>query len=203
MLIDLLNRPANFWLARGVARSTTATALCERLNGKRMQIAPTNAALATYFEVIDGQLAMHAGLADAADATLSGTPINLARLSAGDPQAVIRAGDVRVTGDEDVASDFQALLQVVRPDWEEELSQVVGDVPAHEVGRFAAGAASWLGGAGKSLARSLGEFVSEETRSVATQTEIDEFCAAVDEVSVGVERLEARLAHLRASRDAS
>lgn len=199
MLLDLLNRPANFWLARGVSRSTTAEALCGRLNGKRLQIAPTSPELSAYFEVLDGQLFMHPGSTAAPDATLSGTPLNIARLSIDDPQAVIRSGRVQVTGDEEVASDFQALLEVVRPDPEEELANVVGDVPAHQLGKLVAGVNQWLSGAGDSVARSVGEYLSEETRSVATAPEIEEFCAGVDEVVAGVDRLEARLAHLRAA----
>ena len=103
-------------------------------------------------------------------------------------------------GDADVAEAFRYLLQVVRPDWEEELSRVTGDVVAHEAGRVVRGVGKWLQLAGDSLARSTGEYLTEESRVLATQAELDEFCDAVDTLSAAVDRAEARL---RIMRDAS
>ena len=197
MLIDLLKTPANALLKQGVVRSASAAGLCARLEGKRLQILPGAASLAVYFSVSDSQLLMAAGECEAPDATLSGTPLNLARLSGVDPEAVIREGSVSVTGDTEVAEEFRYLLNSVRPDWEEELSRVTGDVIAHEAGRFARGFAAWAGRAGRSINRSMGEYLTEETQALVTQVEIEEFCADVDELNAATDRFEARLQHYR------
>jgi ubiquinone biosynthesis protein UbiJ len=193
------NGPVRFMLDKGVAASTTAAGLCKLLEGKALQLDPGNEELAVYFAVADGHLSLHPGSAEHPDAVLAGTPLNLARLSLSDPAAVIRSGDVRVSGDTDVAEQFQYLLQLVRPDMEEELSKVTGDVIAHEVGRFARGLAGWASTVATSLGRSTGEYLSEETDALATATEIEEFCTQVDDLSAAVERLEARLHILRSS----
>jgi len=203
MLFDLLSKPASFWLARGVNGSETAQALCARLAGKALQISPGVEGLTVYLEVRDGELALHPGQAEAPDAVISGSPLGFARLGAGDdPQALMRAGHLRMSGDEAVAADFQALLDRVRPDWEEELAQLVGDIPAHQAGRAARGAAGFLRAAGDSLSRSLGEYLTEESRAVAARGEIEAFCADVDELAADVDRCAARLRLLRADRDA-
>ena len=200
-LVDIAGRflrdPAQAALDHGVSRSTTAEGLCRQLEGKTLQIDAGSEGLATYLTVVHGRLLLQRGRAEQADATLSGTPLNLARLSGSDPQQVIRDGDVSVSGNSEIAEQFQTLLQIVRPDPEEELSRVTGDAVAHEVGRAARGAASWLETAGQSFSRSLGEYLTEESQVLVTQVEMDEFCAAVDTLSADVDRLEARLRILR------
>jgi len=204
MLFALLSKPAGFWLARGVTGSTTAQALCEQLEGKTLQIATGVASFDAYLQVSDGELQLQPGTAAAPAAVLAGSPFGLARLAAGDdPQALIRGGHVRLTGDEEVAADFQALLDRVRPDWEDELAGLVGDIPAHQLGRAARGAAGWLDAAATSLSRSTGEYLTEESRSVAAAAEIETFCAEVDELAAAVDRAEARLRQLQAARNAS
>jgi ubiquinone biosynthesis protein UbiJ len=195
---DFLIRPVQSMLDRGVRYSTTAAALCERLEGRVLQIQPGPDGWAAYFIVQDGRLLLKSGVADVADATMSGSLINLARLGAGDPEAVIRSGDVTISGDADVATEFRALLDFVRPDWEEELSRVLGDPVAHEIGRAVRGLGGWAAKFRGSMGRNIAEYLTEESRDLAASTELDEFCAEVDEVAMGVERFEAKLhAHRR------
>jgi ubiquinone biosynthesis protein UbiJ len=47
------------------------------------------------------------------------------------------------------------------------------------------------------VSRSFGEYLTEERRTLPTQTEAAEFCRDVDQVANDVERAEARLALLR------
>lgn len=196
-LAGLAAAPVQLVLDRGVERSTAAASLCRDLDGRTLQIDPGSEALAGFFAVADGTLRYRPGIAEAPDATLLGTPLSIARLAGPDPEAVIREGDVEVRGDADVAEAFQYLLKMVRPDWEEELSRVTGDVVAHEAGRFVRGVGEWLQVAGDSVARSTGEYLTEESRVLATQAELDEFCDAVDALSAAVDRAEARLRILR------
>ena len=197
-LAGMAARPLQFVLDRGVARSTAAATLCRELDGRTLQIDPGSDSLAGYFHVADGGMRYRPGRAETADATLMGTPLSLARLAGPDPEAVIRGGDVEVRGDAEVAEAFRYLLQVVRPDWEEELSRVTGDVVAHEAGRFVRGVGQWLQLAGDSVARSTGEYLTEESRVLATRVELDEFCSEVDALAAAVDRAEARLRLLSA-----
>ena len=199
-IFDLALRPAQLLLDRGTQRSTTAAALCARLEGKTLQISPGNVAPAVHFAVTEGHLQLKHGAAEKPDAELTATPVNLLRLAGDDPEGAIRAGYVKVSGDTEVADDFRTLLNIVRPDWEEELSRVTGDVIAHEAARAVRGVAGWARRARITLGRSLAEYLTEESRDLVAHTEVQEFCAGVDEVSAGVERFEARLQLLREQR---
>ena len=110
---------------------------------------------------------------------------------------------MRISGDAEVAENFQALFGFVRPDPEEELAKVTGDVVAHEVGNIARGVMGFLGNSRDSLGRSVAEYLTEESRAVVNRTEHDEFCAAVDELSLATERLEAKVRILREGTDVS
>jgi ubiquinone biosynthesis protein UbiJ len=197
MIHEALLAPVQFVLDRGVAESTSAAALCARLEGKSLLMRPAATGLSTHFVVEDGRLLLRSGAPDHADAEIAGSLLSLMRLATDDPQQVIRQGAVQITGDSDVAEDFQALLGFVRPDLEEELARVTGDPVAHEVGRATRGLLSWATMARHSLARSLTEFLVEETHDLASVTEIEEFCGEVDEVSLGIERAESKLQLLR------
>lgn len=197
MIPEALLAPVQSMLDRGVDQSTTAAALCARLEGKCLLIRPAAAGLSTHLVVAEGRVVLKPGAPEDADAQITGSVFSLLRLATDDPQDVIRAGSVSISGDTDIAEDFQALLQFVKPDLEEELSRVTGDPIAHEVGRAARGLLGWAVTARHSFARSLAEFLVEETHDLASVTEQEEFCAGVDEVSLGVERAESKLKLLR------
>jgi ubiquinone biosynthesis protein UbiJ len=192
MIPDALLEPVQSLLDRGVVNSTTAGALCARLEGCVLQMRPAPEKLALNFSVSKGRLLLTAGTVDKPDAIISGSVLNLARLGGNDPEAAIRDGYVSISGDADIAADFRALLAIVRPDWEEELSRLTGDVVAHEAGRAVRGFAGWAARARHSLGRSVAEYLSEESRDLAAVAELEEFNAEVDQLAMSVDRLEAR-----------
>jgi ubiquinone biosynthesis protein UbiJ len=193
MIPDVLLQPVQSLLDRGVENSTTAAALCAQLEGRTLQIAALPAELAVHFVVTNGQLQLNQGMAENPDATISGSLINLTRLAGDDPEAVIRDGDVSISGDADVATNFRALLAITRPDWEEELSRLTGDALAHEAGRAFRGVAGWAARARHSLGRSVAEYLTEESRDLVATTELEEFYTEVDQLAMSVERAEAKL----------
>jgi ubiquinone biosynthesis protein UbiJ len=195
--------PIQFMLDRGVRESESARGLCKRLEGRTLQVRTGIPAFDAYLRVDNNRLEWVAGDAGDADAVLEGTPLQLAKMVGSDPQSVIREGDVKISGSTEVADDFQALLDMVRPDLEEELSHFTGDVIAHEMGEGARALGQWLTRAERTLSRSMGEYLSEEARAVVTAAELEQFCAAVDVLASDVDRLEARLKLLQAANTSS
>ena len=102
------------------------------------------------------------------------------RLAGPQPEAAIRGGSVHIEGDAEVAQAFSELLKQARPDLEEELSRVIGDVAAHQVGNVARAALGFGQRAADTFTQNVAEFLQEESRDVPTRTEADEFIAAVD-----------------------
>ena len=193
-------RPLELLINRGIGLSSTAQAITAALEGQALDMRVDGTPLALRLAAANGQLRVTAASAldvRPAAATLSGSPIAMLRLLGGDPQALIRDGDVRMTGDTDVANQFRDLLHMARPDLEEELSKLVGDPVAHQLGNLARGFADWGARAADSVSRSVGEYLTEERRTLPTRVEADEFNRDVDRLANDVARAEARLASLK------
>jgi ubiquinone biosynthesis protein UbiJ len=194
MVLDRLEAILN----RNVADSRRAQALARRLDGRVMSLVVEGTPLNIVLRADGGRLALTPRHDGPADATISGTPIALLALAGPRAEGAIRGGGVRIEGDAEVAQHFRELLAEAQPDFEEELSRVVGDVAARQVANFARGLFDWGRTAAGSFAGSVAEYLQEEGRDLPTRTEVDEFLAGVDRLRDDAERLEARLARLEA-----
>ena len=190
-------RPIELLINRGIRLSSTAQAMTAALDGKSLDVRLDDTPLALRLVSRDGRIRVSAPGELPATALLAGPPLAMVRLLGGDPQALIREGEVRISGDTDVANQFRDLLHMARPDLEEELSKVVGDPLAHHLGNMAREMKDWGERTLLSVSRSFGEYVTEERRTLPTQAEAAEFCRDVDQVANDVERAAARLALLR------
>lgn len=182
-------------LNRNLAASSTARILCARLNGKSLRVSLTGLSMDFVVRSEGEQLRLVQDGTTTADATLSGTPLGL--LSLARQQATSTAGSgVQIAGDAEVAQGFSELLKHARPDLEEELSRVVGDVAAHQIGKTARTLLGVGQRMGTTLLQNMGEYLSEESRDVPSKTEAEEFNREVEVLRDDVERLDARLALL-------
>jgi len=190
-------RPIELLINRGIGLSSTAQAMTAALDGKTLDVRLDNTPLAVRLAARDGKILVSTPGELPAAAMLAGTPIAMIRLLAGDPQALIREGEVRISGDTDVANQFRDLLHMARPDLEEELAKLVGDPFAHELSNMAREMLDWGQRTVRSVSRSFGEYLTEERRTLPTAAEVAEFYRDVDRTANDVERAEARLALLR------
>lgn len=180
-------------LNRSLADSSSAQALCRRLEGRTLAIHVTGTPVSLCFRSTGEQLVLSATPGLAADATITGTPLALAGLVARRPESQVRTGAVRIEGDAEVAQSFQQLLKASRPDAEEELSRLVGDAAAYQVGSLARGVFRFGQRAIDTFGQNLAEYLQEESRDVPTRLELDEFATDVDRLRDAVERVAARI----------
>lgn len=199
-----LFKPLEDLVNRGIRVSPEAQSLCRRLDGRRLMIEPIGLPGALLIAAGDDGLSL--GMADGAepsDCVVRGLPIALARAGMTGTADALRQGAAEVVGDPVVAQDFRRLLDLARPDWEEEMSRVFGDVIAHQLGNVARGLAEWGRKTADTLARDGGEFMTEESRQLPTRFEIEEFLDEVDRLRDDVERSEARLDRIEKNRGGS
>ena len=192
MLLDRLAELLN----RNIADSRKAQALCRQLDGRVVSLTVEGTPLAFFFRAEGGRVSLAPNHDGATDASLSGTPVALLALAGPRAEGALRGGGVRIEGDAEVAQKFRELLEQARPDFEEELARVIGDVAARQVANLARGFLDWGRKAGDSLAVNVAEYLQEEGRDLPTRTEVEDFLAGVDRLRDDAERLEARLARL-------
>lgn len=187
-VVDLLNRQ--------IAESTPAREICERLDGNTIAVRVRNTALSAAMTVNEGRLDLTTLEVSEPDAAITGSLLSLARLAGDAGEELIRSGQVELVGDAIVANDFRELLRYARPDVEEGLSRVVGDAAANSIGTALRSAGQWGKAARDTLRQNVGEYLQEESRSVPSRYEFDEFSADVNTLRDDIDRSAARIAAL-------
>jgi ubiquinone biosynthesis protein UbiJ len=192
---------------RQIRMKTPARELAQELQGSVVGVRVRNTALAMYFHIEDGEIALTSEYKGVPDAVITGSLLTLAQMAGQSGESAVRDGSLELAGDAALAQSFQRLLWHARPDVEEELSGLIGDVAAHGLGDLARGVTNWSRKAGSTLRQNLSEYLQEETRTVPSRDEVDCFRTEVEAMRDDVARLEARLKrlerNLEASRDSS
>jgi ubiquinone biosynthesis protein UbiJ len=180
-------------LNRNVAQSERAAALARQLEGRGLSLAFEGTSITVFFRVADGRITLDTRDAGEVDATLSGSPVSLLSLIGPGAEDRLRGSSIRIAGDAEVAQRFRDLLLHAQPDFEEELSRVVGDVAAHQVANIVRNAFGWGRKAADSFSTNLAEYLQEEGRDVPSRVEVEEYLEAVDQLREATDRLDARL----------
>lgn len=192
-------RPVASVLNRNIRATTPARELCDKLAGTIIAVRVQNTALAAWFVVGEEELELTTDCEAEADVIISGSLLTLARMAGEPGTSALRDGSLELTGDPHLADDFQKLLAYARPDIEEELSSVVGDVVAHRLGDLARGVRNWSRDARSTMGANIREYLQEESRDVPSRYEVDRFADKVSALRDDVDRLEARMNRMRAA----
>lgn len=135
----------------------------------------------------------------AADSTIRASLFTWFRLGLSrDASASAAMGEVDLGGDVHTARRFQKFWYGVDIDWEEQLSRVLGDVAAHQVGRLARSAGTWLKQVNATLQQDTAEYLQEEARQLAIPAQVELFLSDVDRLRHDVDRLAVRVKRLNA-----
>jgi ubiquinone biosynthesis protein UbiJ len=185
--------PVTRLVNRRIAASTPARELCRELEGKVVAVRVKDTALAVYCRVEADGIALLGDYDGEPDAAVTGSLLTLGRLASESGETLVRDGSLELAGDAAVARAFQRLLFHGRPDVEEELSGVIGDVAAHELGELARRTAGWGREARETLRRNLSEYLQEESRALPTRYEVNAFRDRVERLRDDVARMDARL----------
>ena len=147
----------------------------------------------------------------AADTTLSGTPLALAKmtlvpklaskwggdkLDCPDASEVMFSGDVVIRGDVELGQRFRRILDEMDFDWEEHLSHLTGDIIAHKAGNLVREVGQWWQQAFDTLGHDASEFMQQESELLPEVAELSQFMTEVDTLRSDLDRLEARIRRL-------
>jgi ubiquinone biosynthesis protein UbiJ len=185
-------------LNRSMAASSPAMALARRLEGTSLQI-DVRGIVSIRASISGGRLALQRGdPAAPADATIAGPLSALLQLlqSGGQGAPVARAErypSAQIRGDAEIANLYREFFAAAAPDPEEELSRLIGDLPARRLSQFAQRTFSWLDRARRTAAQNLAEYLQEESRDLIAKPELERFLQEVDELRDATERALARL----------
>ncbi len=171
------------------------------LEGKVVAVELKELGIVFYLCPLEGRIQVHPHSEREPDARIRGTPVALLRLgiSRGTDRRLF-SEEVEIRGDTELGQELKSVLDAVEIDWEEQLSRVIGDVPAHQMGNAARSVLRWGARAVDVLERDLGEYLREESDQLPNRDEVDAFLNAVDTLRSDLDRLEARIRRLEQDR---
>lgn len=137
----------------------------------------------------DGGLAA-AGEAAEVLAKVTLPPSAALRLLAGDANAETLA---TIDGNTELAIALSRVLRNMSWEYEEDLSKVIGDVPAHQLSQFGRKAAAEIRAQSLNVVDMFAEYWQEERPLIAKKRHVERFVADVADMRDEVERLEKRL----------
>jgi len=174
-----------------ISQNSWANNLLQPFAGKSIQI---NVSFISASLVIleNGNLAI-AGETNIPDATVTIPPSLLLRLLAKDEAA---NRQINIEGDTHLATELAKVFSNMRWDYEDDLSNLIGDIPANKIGTFARDAASTVKETSVNLAEMLSEYWQEELPLIAKKRHVEQFNAEVDTLGADVARFEKKLAKL-------
>ena len=186
-----LLRPLTGIVNRRIRTSTAALDLCRELAGRQIAIRVRDTAIAVTARVEPDGL-RPGPMTGEADVVIEGSPLALAALGGDDPMEPIRDGRVSIAGDSDVATRFQRLIELAKPDPGEAAAELFGDRAAAALGGVVRQAADW----GKDALRTVGDRIGERVvagSDTPKRDEYDAFAADVRALRDRTARLAARL----------
>ena len=129
-----------------------------------------------------------------ADTVLRGTPISLFKMGLVSNAAnLLLKGEIEITGDTRLGHQFKNIFSQMDIDWSEPLANMVGDSLAYQIQKSGSKLGRWGKASAKSVSASFSEYLQEESRDVVTETELNIFNEAVDQLRNDVDRLQARI----------
>ena len=194
-------------LNRVLAMDPEAAAMMEPLDGKLLGVSLGGINTSFYARVSGARLQIVEQPGIAPDLVIEGGVFDLAMLGvAASPESVMRDRRITMSGDVELAHAIKTLLQAFDPDWEEALSQIVGDFLARKTGVGVRSLRDWLATARTSVTDTVGEILTEEKRLLPTrlryqqhQVEVERLRDDVERSSVRIDRLLPRLHRGRTS----
>lgn len=170
------------------------------LDGKLLALEIRGTGITLYLLATEDRLRISSFASGEADATISATPLGLAQLSfQKDASSAMFAGDVRIRGDVELGQTFKDILGNIQVDWEEQLSHLLGDVAAHQIGRGLRGLFGWGSQSGDSLQENLAEFLQHELQVLPLREDIKHFLNDVDSLRADLERFELKFSRYQAT----
>ncbi|MBB6519841.1 ubiquinone biosynthesis accessory factor UbiJ [Pseudoteredinibacter isoporae] len=173
-----------------------------QLGNKTLQVCCQSPTITAFVVLEEGQVQLRQHFEGTIDCQLKGSAMAIAQLGLSGQHSLANSG-VQVFGSTGLLVDLQSIASDLDIDWEEPLSQLMGDIAGPSLaGLIRKGFGFWRERESAVWQRS-GEALSEELHATPHPFELDDFHQAVDNLRDGSARLEAKATKLKQSLDAA
>jgi ubiquinone biosynthesis protein UbiJ len=170
---------------------------CQPLVGKRLLVEVEEAKIPLTFVVTEQRIDVLSSKDEDNDCAIKTSLSALKELK--DPNQItrlIKDGQLSLTGDLQVAQQFSELLKETDVDWEQHLSDYLGDGLAHKVAVRFRHFGEVLGSKQQDFSRIITEFAQDEAKITPHPLEVKEHHKKVNETRAKVDKMAARVAKM-------
>ncbi|ACE85155.1 ubiquinone biosynthesis accessory factor UbiJ [Cellvibrio japonicus] len=183
-------------LVNGALHYDPATRLgLQRLAGQVLAVEITLPAITLYLLPDSEGLRLMGHWEGEVDTRLQGSLPALVQIASADTHSLKDSG-VEVMGRTSLLADWQALVRNLDIDWEELLTQLLGDIVGHQAAQVIRSQLHWVGERASSGRRMASEFLTEELKTLPGKAELKDFYQQVDDLRLAVDRAAARVEQL-------
>ena len=193
-LLSRLGAALEFAINRAVALDAGTRERIAKLDGRRIGVELKPLDLALAITVDRERLRVGPHWERERDLNLRASPASLfAFAMRRGEDSVLPPGKVDISGDAELARQFEKIMRDFQPDFEEAFAQTFGDVLGVPIAKVVGSAFAWTRDSAKSFALDAAEFVRDESRDAVATAEAEQFFDEVDDLRERADRLEARL----------
>lgn len=167
----------------------------QALDGKVLEMIIAPLAVNFFIQFKEGQALLLDVYEGHADTCIHSNPLGLIRLSLL-PASKARSlfnDKIRLSGDIELGQKVKQLFDEIDIDWEGHLAYFTGDVVAHQIGSFLRKGIAFKNQLAQSMSKNSTEYLQEELRILPSRHELNDFYQDIDELSLAVARLQAKL----------
>jgi ubiquinone biosynthesis protein UbiJ len=196
-LLSRLGSALEFAINRAVALDAGTRERIAKLDGRRIGVELKPLELALAITVDRDRLRVGPHWERDRDLNLRASPASLLAFAMrGSDDSVLPPGKVDISGDAELARQFEKIMRDFRPDFEEAFAQTFGDVIGVPIAKLVGSAFAWTRDSAKSFALDAAEFVRDESRDAVAAPEAETFYDDVDDLRERADRLDARIRRL-------
>jgi len=196
-LLSRLGAALEFAINRAVALDAGTREKIAKLDGRRIGVELKPLELALAITVDRDRLRVGPHWERERDLNLRASPASLLAFAMrGGDDSVLPPGKVDISGDAELARQFEKIMRDFHPDFEEAFAQTFGDVLGVPIARVVSSAFAWTRDSAKSFALDAAEFVRDESRDAVAAAEAEQFFDDVDNLRERSDRLDARIRRL-------
>ncbi len=194
---ELINASLEEVINRYLALDPVANEKMAQLHGRVILLDPAGLGPALYLVPGPGRLQLLEHYEGEPECGLRASPLALAALFSGQDEC----GQVEISGDEELAQRFIAILREMKIDWKQQLAQYTGELVAEELVSVGQAAADWGQHIRKTLHQEIRAWLHEDLNLLPGHHEVERFFNGVHSTREQLERLEQRMRQLAEKRE--
>lgn len=201
-LLTAVIAASNKAIATALKYDPGTQAALQTLDGKVLKINCTSPEISIYAVIEDNGVRLRSHYEQVAHCSLTGSAGALFSLLWQESHSLADSG-VTVSGEPSLLSNIQQLLKRLDIDWQQPITDALGETAAFPLTRLLSSQGFWLHQRVQRLPDWLSDVLTEELQLLPSADELALFYEDVSEVRADSERLQARIDRLRKARSAT